>query len=244
MEASPLDFARARSGFSAVWLHRLMASSRLLRGLTLGVMSRLELTILSGHKEDDVLDAIKAARRERESLLSGNEAFTVFSMARAQSAMPGSMAEVGVYQGCSAKIISIASRNADLHLFDTFKGLPEPSSSEKARLWNGLYAAELPSVQAFLSDRKNISFHPGLFPRSAESCPASAYSFVHLDVDLQSSTFACLDYFYPRMLPGGIILSHDYSYLHGVKTAFAEFLGGRPEQVIELPTSQAMLVKR
>ncbi|WP_158743137.1 TylF/MycF/NovP-related O-methyltransferase [Acidisphaera sp. L21] len=206
-------------------------------------MSRLELAILSGHKDAGVLDAIKMTRRGRESLLSGNEAYTLFSIARAQSAMPGAMAEVGVYQGCSAKIISIASRNTDLRLFDTFEGLPEPGSSEKARLRTGLYAAALPSVRAFLADRHNVSFYPGFFPQSTQDCPEATYSFVHLDVDLQSSTQACLDYFYPRMLPGGIILSHDYSYLHGVKAAFVEFLVARPERVIELATSQAMLVK-
>ncbi|WP_158745185.1 TylF/MycF/NovP-related O-methyltransferase [Acidisphaera sp. L21] len=207
-------------------------------------MARLELAILSGHKDSRVLSAIRTARAGRESLLSGNEAFTLFSMARAQSNMAGSMAEVGVYQGCSAKIISMASGNADLHLFDTFEGLPEPESSEKAWLRTGLYAAGLPSVQAFLADRQNISFHPGLFPQSAGYCPEARYSFVHLDVDLHASTLACLEYFYPRMVPGGIILSHDYSYLHGVKDAFAEFLAGKPESAIELPTSQAMLVKR
>ncbi len=244
MEASSSGIIPTAPILSNVWLHRLVASSRLLRIFTLGVMSWLELAILSGHKDGDVLAEIRAARRGRESLLSGNEALTVFSLARAQAAMSGSMAEVGVYEGCSARIISIASGNADLHLFDTFEGLPEPGIPEKARLWSGLYAATLTSVQSFLSDRRNISFHPGVFPDSAQSCPETAYSFVHLDVDLQSSTHACLDYFYPRMLPGGIILSHDYSYLPGVKAAFAEFLEGRPEGVIELPTSQAMLVKR
>ena len=69
------------------------------------------------------------------------------------------------------------------------------------------------------------------------------FSFVHLDVDLKSSTLACLEFFYPRMVPGGVILTHDYSYLDGVRAAFGEFLAGRREQPIELPSSQAMLVK-
>ncbi|WP_158745327.1 TylF/MycF/NovP-related O-methyltransferase [Acidisphaera sp. L21] len=89
-----------------------------------------------------------------------------------------------------------------------------------------------------------MSFHPSLFPQSAETCRETTYSFVHLDVDLHSSTLACLEYFYPRMVQGGIILSHDYSYLHGVKGAFEEFLADKPEMALELSTSQAMLVKR
>ncbi len=231
--------------FDNGWLHRLIATSRAARLLSIGVMTRLELALLAGHKETAVLADIKTARSSgRESLLSGNEAFTLYSIARAQSALPGEMAEVGVYQGVSAKIISMASDGATLHLFDTFAGLPEPDQHEYCRLREGHYAASLASVRTFLADRPNITFYQGLFPDTAGPVADRRFSFVHLDVDLRSSTLGCLDFFYPRMLPGGIILTHDYSYLDGVRTAFSEFLIGRPERAIELPSSQAMIVKQ
>lgn len=215
-----------------------------MRALSLGLLARLELALLGGHKEASVVSMLKSARKGRESLLSGNEAFTVFSIARAQAALDGEMAEVGVYQGCSAKIISQANGGTPLHLFDTFAGLPLPLGAEKELLHEGLYAASLSSVQAFLTDHNNVSFYPGLFPNTAEPCADTRFSFVHLDVDLKSSTLSCLDFFYPRMVQGGVILSHDYSYLDGVRSAFDDFLATRPEQVIELPTSQVMLIKR
>ena len=188
--------------------------------------------------------AIRQARAGRESLLSGNEAFTVYSLARAQSALDGEMAEVGVYQGVSAKLISLASGHRPLHLFDTFAGLPAPDDAEHGRMREGHYAASLASVQAFMADCSNVHFSPGLFPATSTPCENSRFSFVHLDVDLKSSTLDCLAFFYPRMVPGGVILSHDYSYLDGVRAAFAEFCAGRPERPLELATSQAMLVKR
>ena len=188
--------------------------------------------------------AIRQARAGRESLLSGNEAFTVYSLARSQSGMGGEMAEVGVYQGVSAKLISLASGHAPLHLFDTFAGLPAPDAAEHRRMRQGHYAASLQSVQAYMADCENVSFHSGLFPATASPCSSRRFSFVHLDVDLKSSTLDCLAFFYPRMIAGGIILSHDYSYLDGVRAAFGEFCAGRPERPIELATSQAMLVKR
>ena len=187
--------------------------------------------------------AIRAARSGRESLLSGNEAFTVYSLARSQSHLDGEMAEVGVYQGVSARLISIASGGVPLHLFDTYSGLPDVDATEKVRMREGHYSASLSSVQAFMADRPDITYHPGLFPSTAEPCSDRRFSFVHLDVDLKSSTLACLEFFYPRMLAGGVILSHDYSYLDGVRSAFTEFLSHRREQAIELPTSQAMIVK-
>ena len=107
----------------------------------------------------------------------------------------------------------------------------------------GHYAASLASVQAFLADLPDVRFYRGMFPGTAGPVAEKRFSFVHLDVDLKSSTLGCLDFFYPRMLPGGVILTHDYSYLDGVRAAFAEFLAEKRERAIELPTSQAMLVK-
>lgn len=213
------------------------------RSLSIGLFARLELAVLAGHKDAAVLTAIKTARRRRESLLSGNEAFTVFSLARAQCGLDGDMAEVGVYQGSSAKIICAANGGKRLHLFDTFAGLPKPSATEQGRLREGFYAASLASVRLFLSDHQNVTFHPGVFPATAALCAETRFSFVHLDVDLHASTLSCLEFFYPRMVPGGIILSHDFSYLEGVRAAFTEFLASRRESLIELPSSQAMLVK-
>ena len=229
--------------FDSARLHRLIASSRAVRSLSIGLLARVELAFLAGHKQPDVLASIRTARRGRESLLSGNEAFTLYSLARAQAWLGGEMAEVGVYQGCSARIISQASDGARLHLFDTFCGLPAPDGDERARMREGHYAASLPSVQSYLEDRPGISFYKGLFPETAAPVASKRFSFVHLDVDLKSSTLGCLGFFYDRMLPGGIILTHDYSYLDGVRAAFDEFLVGRRERAIELPTSQAMLVK-
>ena len=199
--------------------------------------------LLQGHKQPHVMAAIRTARHGRESLLSGNEAFTLFSIARAQSAFDGEMAEVGVYQGCSAKMISTASEGRPLHLFDTFAGLPDPAAFEHDRMRTGHYAASLAGVQAFLADVPNVHYYPGLFPDTAGPAADRRFSFVHLDVDLKSSTLACLEFFYPRLVPGGVLLTHDYSYLDGVREAFAEFFADKRERPIELPTSQAMLVK-
>ncbi|TLU74253.1 TylF/MycF/NovP-related O-methyltransferase [Lichenicoccus roseus] len=224
-------------------MHRLFARSRLLRRVTVGTLSRVELVIMGGHKQRSRLDIIRRVRSERESLLSGNEAFMITSLAAAQRAVGGVMAEVGVFQGCSAKLISVAGRPEQLHLFDTFAGLPEPDRDERRAMRKGHYAASLEAVRSYLSDQPNIVFHKGLFTGANVSCSGERFSFVHLDVDLKEGTRACLEFFYPRMLPGGVILSHDYSYLDGVREAFQEYLADRPERVIELPSSQVMLIK-
>jgi hypothetical protein len=69
------------------------------------------------------------------------------------------------------------------------------------------------------------------------------YSFVNLDVDLYESTFDSLDFFYPRLERGAILISHDYSTSAAVKKAFDDFFKLKPEPVIRLCGSQCLIVK-
>src|SRR5258706_14224982 len=48
--------------------------SRLLRRLTIGFFARLELLVLSGHKDRSTLRKIQRCRRDAETLLTGSEA--------------------------------------------------------------------------------------------------------------------------------------------------------------------------
>jgi hypothetical protein len=45
------------------------------------------------------------------------------------------------------------------------------------------------------------------------------------------------------MLPGGVLLSHDYVTCAGPHRAIAEFFADRAEVVIELPGDQAAIAK-
>lgn len=225
-------------------LHRFYGGHARVRKLVMNLRARLEFASLGGHKDPGVLGTIARARRDRESLLSVNEAFLVHSLARAQGGLAGDMAEVGVFEGCSAKLIAAANGGRTLHLFDTFDGLPPPAGDEHRFLKRHQYRSALDSVRAFLADQANVVFHKGLFPDTTAGLLDRRFSFVHLDVDLKSSTRACLDFFYPRMVPGGVVMTHDYSLLDGVRDAFTEFLADKPERVVELPSSQAMLIRQ
>ena len=90
---------------------------------------------------------------------------------------------------------------------------------------------------------KNVFFHKGLFPTTAESIKNNKFSFVHIDVDTYKSTLNCLNTFYLQMSRGGIIISHDYSSVLGVKKAFDDFFQDKLEPVIELPGTQCLIVK-
>ena len=215
----------------------------LLERFGLRLWSRLQFSALGGRKDPEIVAVLRQIYRQRRSLLSAFEQYLVYGAARAQAKRPGAMAEVGVYNGASAKLICEAKGEKTLRLFDTFTGLPESTPEDRAVHRPGQYECSLESVQRYLAGYENVHFHPGLFPESAAAVPEDRYCFVHFDVDLYAGTLACLQYFYPRMIPGGIILSHDYGLLAGVQQAFDEFFADKPEGIIDQPTTQCMVVK-
>ena len=216
------------------------------QSLFLGTVSKVQTFFLGKHKDPAVVRLIKKTRRERSSLQTAYEQFTVYSFAKAYAGRPGDFAEIGVYQGASAKLICEAKgAEKTLHLFDTFTGLPTSAEQDRGVHFEGEFACSLESVQGYLQGYPGVHYWPGLFPKSAEGAVPDdrKFAFVHCDVDLYESTLACLNYFYPRLIPGGAFLSHDYSILAGVKQAFADFCKNTPEPVAELPSTQCVLIK-
>jgi O-methyltransferase len=206
-------------------------------------LSKVQLFLMARHKEPRIVKLVRQVRKQRQCLLTAYECFTVYEFAQAHSLLPGEFAEVGCFQGASTKLICEAKGEKTFHVFDTFEGLPKSSAPDRAIHNENQYSCSLESVQTYLSGYKNVQFHKGRFPETAGPINDLKFSFVHCDVDLYESTLGCLQFFYPRLLPGGVLLSHDYSVLAGVKTAFREFLADKPEKPIELPSTQCMIIK-
>lgn len=209
----------------------------------LDAWSRLQIAALRSRKNPADANLISRVRRERRCLNSAFECYLVMSMARSMTRLPGKFAEVGVYQGVTAKLIASVKGDRELHLFDTFEGLPPDSEKDAGVHRTAQYACSLESVRSYLVDYGQVYFHKGIFPESAREVEESQYAFVHFDVDLYEGTLACLEYFYPRMTPGGVLISHDYGMLAGVQRAFHEFMADKPEPIFEQPTTQALIVK-
>lgn len=180
-------------------------------------------------------------------LLTPLEANQLFSLVCSTSKLGGAMAEVDVFRGASARLIHEADSKRPLHLFDTFEGLPEPTKGDvqfgMGRFRKGQFCCSIANVQGYIGTGKDVHFHKGVFPATGESIVHERFSFVHADVDIYESSRSVLEFFYPRLLPGGVLLTHDYHTCAGPWRAFNEFFAGRPEPVIELPGDQAMIVK-
>jgi O-methyltransferase len=209
------------------------------------VLAARNLAIVSAGNEPELQDfyaLLNETRRKVSVVLRDSEAYNVYSATIQTAKIPGPIAEVGVFQGGSARLICAVKGDRDLHLFDTFEGLPAPSQFDP-KFKSGSFAASQSQVQSLLSGFCNLHFHKGLFPASAAGMEHLRFSFVHIDVDLYKSTRACLDWFYPRLNHGGLLISHDYREVEGVRKAFQEFFSDKPECLIELSGTQIAFVK-
>jgi hypothetical protein len=161
---------------------------------------------------------------------------------------------VGVYRGGSAQLIAELKGKRNLYLFDNFEEglLWVGEIDNKAyymgefktiELHKGDYAFSYQKVKDRLSKYQNVYMSKGIFPKTSEPVENKKFSFVNLDVDTHKSTLDCLKFFYPRMVKGGIIISHDYIGVRGVRNAFDEFFKNRSEPIIEMSGSQCLIVK-
>ena len=195
-------------------------------------------------EQQRVFNLTRRIKDETEALMSYTEAYQLFRAAQAAAKIEGDMAEVGVYKGGSARIICEAKGSKPIHLFDTFEGLPQMGEvDDQKKLFKGKFNVSFEEVKERLKQYPKVHFYKGFFPATAKPVEDKKFSFVNLDVDLYESTLAGLNFFYPRMNEGGIIMSHDYANLSGVKKAFDEFFGDKPEPVVELSGAQCLTIK-
>ena len=175
--------------------------------------------------------------------------------------VPGDFAELGVYKGESARIIHLMDPSRKFHLYDTFEGFREEDlkdeTGEAATYTSRNFAdTSLELVRRNIGGDENVVFHPGYFPRSVVSGqddedrrPLTAdrrLALANLDADLYLPTKAGLEYFYPLLSPGGVIIVHDYNHKWpGIIKAVDEFMTTIPETMVMVPDMEGsvMIVK-
>lgn len=131
----------------------------------------------------------------------------------------GDIAELGVLHGDFAAVLNRYFPDRRLFLFDTFEGFSEKDLEQEKDC--GYYEPGVigdndfkdTNVQMVLDKMQTPSMcvvRKGRFP---ETIPGEerTYAFVSMDCDLYTPTLAGLEYFLPRLSPGGYIMLHDYN---------------------------------
>jgi hypothetical protein len=195
--------------------------------------------------------ALRTARSGGDFALPPDRAYVLHHFIQEAARLDGSMAECGVHQGGSAQFIAASlPRTIDLHLFDTFEGMPDIAVPERDYHKPGDYAdTSVEDVKQRLRDYLHFcKLHPGVIPDTfSEVADVRPYSLVNVDVDLYPTTLACCEWFWPRISAGGVVIFNDYGfypYRRSTRRAVDEFFADQQDQPLVLPTGQAVVMKR
>jgi hypothetical protein len=160
--------------------------------------------------------------------------------------LEGDLAECGVYRGGTIIPLGLYLEQHNVKKaifgFDSFEGfgdnvsLIEDTSSETRRLFTDTSYEMVTAKISDLNLSNRITIIKGFFSESTAIVKDRRFCFVHLDCDLYESYKFCLNFFYNRMIPGGIILFDEYNDppWPGCNRAIDEFLIDKPEKVMEI----------
>ena len=161
--------------------------------------------------------------------------------------LEGSFAEFGVYRGGCALMILSTIDSPNYHLFDTFAGIPhsELTARETAEGMGGRLAdTSLTYVKELLKEWEDRTvYHEGDIFDVLPTVETGPLSFVHMDLNAASPTARALDYVYPRLVSGGVVVFDDYGEqpYQDQRDMIDQFFSDKPEKPIALPTGQAVV---
>jgi O-methyltransferase len=174
-------------------------------------------------------------------------------IARQCSGVGGDFAEFGVYRaGCAFMIFSTGAfaDSKRFHLYDTFAGIPADELDE-SEVAAGLAGAHADTSVEYVRGRlapwlDRVELVPGDVNVTLRSGGPERLAFVHMDLNAAEPTEVALEFAYPRLSAGAMVLFDDYGWsgLEAQRAVIDAFLRDRPEEALALPTGQALLVKQ
>ncbi|MEE2700251.1 MAG: TylF/MycF/NovP-related O-methyltransferase [Bacteroidota bacterium] len=131
----------------------------------------------------------------------------------------GSIIEIGVWRGGTGALIAKQAKDCGIsvpvYLCDTFTGVVK-AGSEDSNYQGGEHADTSRTIVEGLLDKldlNNVKIMQGVFPEDMLSnFEKERFRFCHIDVDVFQSAKDVVDWIWPRMCKGGIIVFDDYGF--------------------------------
>lgn len=170
---------------------------------------------------------------------------------------PGDFVECGVNTGILAGTIVDwtgfgARTDRAMWLVDTFDGLPEDQIDENERkiglqAYNDEYRNR--DTHAIVVEKfapfPNVRVIKGRVPEALAHVKADRVAYLSIDMNIALPEIAAARHFWPKIVPGGVILLDDYNWLPHVnqKRAFDALAAEWNVPILGLPTGQGAIVK-
>jgi O-methyltransferase len=187
---------------------------------------------------------------ERHTLVSRDRCYVLMKTLQQALRLEGDVVECGVFRGGTALLSArtIQQRGAagrKLHLFDSFAGMPTTTDGLDRFQQEDFANTTAAAVAQLLAPFPFAELHVGFIPRTFQGLALEQVAWAHVDVDVYQSVRDCIDFLYPRLVPGGFLVFDDYGFpsCPGERRAVDEAFADLPEVPLCLPTGQCMVVK-
>jgi predicted O-methyltransferase YrrM len=159
--------------------------------------------------------------------------------------VPGDTVEVGVYHGYGSALIcrSIAGAGKTHHAFDSWEGLPHPEPRDGTHWSEGDFATDEHAARELLRDFDFVRFYKGWVPDRFPEVADRQFSLVHIDVDLYQPTLDSIEFFWPVLAAGGVMVLDDYGLATcpGAHEAAERFFRDKDRRIVHVPTGQGVI---
>jgi O-methyltransferase len=210
-------------------------------------------------RNPDFIKAWETAKKNNFDAWRGNvpdvrwRAHIAVWAARQALNVEGDFVECGVYAGllsgtiCSA--LKFASVKKRFFLFDTFLGIPDGESanagSDRIKEINSHYIDVRKIVRKNFAECSNVKIVEGILPGTLPKARIGKISYLSVDLNTAETERQVIEYLWPKVSPGGIVLIDDYGW-----SAFSEqyvmwnnFANKQGLAIACLPTGQGLLIK-
>ncbi len=169
------------------------------------------------------------------------------------SKLEGDFVECGVFTGVFPRSIihytDFNTLNKTYYLMDTFEGLSEKYSSEKEM--EGSKISYSPHVKIYDEVKEtfknfNTKIIKGAIPETLSKVETNKIAYLSIDMNSVEPEIAALNYFWDKMVSGGIIVLDDFGYMNATKEqekAHLAFAKSKGVEILYFPTCQGIIIK-
>lgn len=192
------------------------------------------------------VDQLLARHRLISDQVNIEQLRVILSECERSLSLAGAVVEFGCYIGTTSLFLRRLIGDRELHVYDSFEGLPPKTAADMSPAGTDFQAGELAvSKKQFLQEFKRAGLRPpivhkGWFNNLTAADVPDKIAFAFLDGDFYESIRDSLQLVLPRLVPGGIIVIDDYAReaLPGAARAVHELL---PNQQIRVTQNLGIL---
>ena len=155
----------------------------------------------------------------------------------------------GILSGTICRYLAFGQLERQFWLLDTYEGIPDELAKETERgtvkSHNRHYSDVWEIANMNFAAFKNTTLVRGKVPGTLSEVKTDAVSYLSVDMNIAAPERSALEYFWPKMAPGGVIVLDDYGFAgHDEQRLSAdEFAASVGHAVLALPTGQGLIIK-